>query len=187
MKFIATLILLASAFAAHTADVLGPRDKGLIESAFNGDVAEVEVLLDKGASIDATDPKGRTALIWAAANGHVAVVEFLHAKGADVNAQDTDGQTALMYATRGSDIPTVEFLLKHGAEVNAQSSKRGFTALTIAAGVGNVELVHLLLDHGADRNLAESDGNTAVDRARQNGHPAVATLLQDSPVPASDD
>lgn len=186
MKIITSLFLIGTAFAANSAEVLGPRDKALIESAFNGDLAEVEVLLDKGASIEATDPKDRTALIWAAANGHAAVVELLHAKGADINAQDIDGQTALMYATRRADTPTVEFLLKHGAEVNAQSSKRGFTALIIAAGVGDVGLVRLLLDHGADRNRAENDGNTAVDRARQNGHSAVVTLLEGSPIPASD-
>ena len=189
MKNLTILITLlwtvSTPVAAQAPNYLEPRDKALIQNAFDGELAEVRGLVAKGASIEATDSKGRTAFIWAAANGHTSVVEFLHDEGVDINGKDSDGQTALMYATKRSFTPTMEFLLENGAEVNAQSSKRGITALIIAAAVGDENLVRLLLDHGADKTLAENDGSTALDRARQNGHSAVVKVLEDPPAPAS--
>lgn len=185
-NFALSIVLLwtvSFAFAAQHPGSLSPRDKALIESAFKGELADTQVLVEKGASIEAVDSKGRTALMWAAANGHTSVVEFLHGKGADINAQDSDGQTALMYATTRLSTATVQFLLKNGADVNVQSKKQGFTALIIAASGGDEKLVRLLLEYGADRNLAEHDGSTATDRARQGDHAAVVKLLEDPPAP----
>lgn len=162
------------------------RDKALIQSAFDGDLARVQGLVAKGASVEATGPKNRTALLWAAANGHTAIVEVLHNAGADIDAKDSNGQTPLMFAVKGSHLDTIEYLLKNGADVNARSIKQGFTALTTAAAIGNVSVVRLLLEHGAEKGIAERDGNTALDRARQYGHPDVAALLDDEPTPAGE-
>lgn len=161
------------------------RDKALIQSAFDGDLAKVQALLKKGASVDATAPKNRTALIWAATNGHTAVVQALCDAGANVNVQDGDGHTALMFAVKGSHLATAEFLLENGADVNIQSKKQRISALIVAAAIGNIEVVQLLLDHGADTDLAEIDGSTALDRARQYGHPAVVALLESTSDSAS--
>lgn len=183
---VALLLTANSALAGDSAKSLSPVDKALIQFAFSGDLTDARAARSKGASVEATDSKGRTALMWAAANGHTPVVEFLLGEGADINAVDSDNQTALMYATTGSFVPTVEFLLANGAEVNFQSKKGRFTALTIAASGGNLEIVQLLLEHGADKSLAEGSGSTPLDRARQNGHSAVVALLQELPAPESD-
>ena len=192
MKILTILITLlctiGTTIAAEEPISPGPsdeRDKALIQSSFDGDLAKVQGLVKKGASIEATGAKNRTALMWAAANGHTSVVEYLYGNGADINAKGSDGQTALMYATKISSAPTMGFLLKNGAEVNVQSRKRGITALIIAAAIGDVKLVRLLLDHGADRDLAQKDGSMAVDWARRNGHSEVVALLEDQPAPAS--
>ena len=100
-------INIALAAQAQAPDSLGPTEKALIDSAFNGQLADVQASVKKGASIEATDSKNRTALIWAAAKGHTSVVEFLHEEGADINAKDSDGQTALMYVTKKSSAPTI--------------------------------------------------------------------------------
>ena len=192
MKILTILItlLFTVSISAAADDPIAPvqsdeRDKALVQSAFDGELAKVQGLVKKGASVDATGPKSRTALMWAAANGHTPVVEFLLGQGADINAMDSDGQTALMYATTRSFAPTVDFLLANGASVNVQSKKSKFTALIIAASGGNVEIVRLLLEHGADTCLAESDGDTPLDRARQYGHSAVVALLEESSAPAN--
>jgi ankyrin repeat protein len=39
-------------------------------------------------------------------------------------------------------------------------------------------IVQYLLDRGADRTLTDSDGKSALDFARENGHQAVVDLLQ---------
>jgi ankyrin repeat protein len=150
----------------------------LVQRAFDGDLEAVQRLVEKGASVESSGPKKRTALIWAAMNGHEPVVAFLHGAGADVNAKDKGGQTALMFAVKGSHVETARYLLENNAEVDARSSKQGMTALIIAAAVGNMDIVQLLLQHGADIELAEKSGATALDRARQFENQAVAELLE---------
>ena len=180
--FFAVIFTFGAAFAAQDPGSPPPneeRDKALLQSAFDGDLASVQALLKKGASVEATAPKKRTALMWAATNGHTAVVEALHKAGADVNARDSDRQTALMFATKRAHKETVEYLLRNGADVSLKSGKQGFTALILAATVGDAELIKLLLDNGADKTVTDKFGNTAADRARQFGNDAVVPLLLD--------
>ena len=159
-----------------------PATKALIQNAYNGDMAKVQISVKKGAAVDAVDANKRTALMWAAFRGHTAIVEYLYNQGANINARDSDGQTALMYATSSSHPQTVEFLIKNGAEVNAQSWKEGFTALITAAAMGDMQVVRLLLDNGADPDLKAKDGDTAASTARQYHQQAVVDLLESRPV-----
>ena len=53
------------------------RDAALIEAAGRGDVAAVRALLRQGASVAATDGRGRTALIAAAYGDHLEVGRLL--------------------------------------------------------------------------------------------------------------
>ena len=177
--FLSFLMTLNASAAAQSYESMSEADKALVQSAFDGQLAKVQVLVEKGAAVDAVGGKDRTALMWAAANGHTEVVKYLHSKGADINAKDGDNQTALMLATRRSYVPTVEFLLENGAEVNVQSFKQQISALMIAAAVGSETIVQMLLDHGADKSLVGLGGWTALDRARQFEHPAVVVLLED--------
>jgi ankyrin repeat protein len=163
---------------------LSSKEKALIQSAYDGKLAEVEVLVAKGVSVNLADKKKRTPLMLAAYNGHTSVVEFLYGKGADINAKDSGGQTALFYTSKRSFNETTEFLLKNGAEVNVQSKKKGITALMIAAALGNVKMVRLLLDNGADPALHDNFGATAEVIAQKKGHTAVVDLLAIPPAPA---
>ena len=161
-------------------------DKAFIQGAYDGNLEEVRVLVDKGVDVNLRDQKKRTPLILAAYNGHTPVVDFLVGKGADVNARDGDGQTALMYASKRSFNETAALLLDKGAEVNTQSKKRGINALMLAAVAGNEELVRMLLDHGADADLKDIFGRTAKILAEKKGNSAVVDLLTDRPTRESD-
>ena len=55
----------------------------------------VDVLLTHGAALDATDNRGRTALMIAAALGDGSTVALLLQRGADRTLKDKDGKTAL--------------------------------------------------------------------------------------------
>jgi len=71
-----------------------------------------ELLLAKGANINAKSNDGFTPLYEAAYAGHEDVAELLLAKGADVNAKVNDGKTPLQVAK-----PEVADLLRaHGAK-----------------------------------------------------------------------
>jgi uncharacterized protein len=77
-------------------------------------VAVVELLIERGAAINAADNRGRTALMIAAERGDAGVVEILLMRGADRDLRDRAGKTALDLAgnaavrerlTGRSDVP----------------------------------------------------------------------------------
>jgi ankyrin repeat protein len=55
----------------------------------------INLLLGRGAQIDAADDRGRTALMTAAELGHAEVVGMLVGRGADRTVRDKSGKTAL--------------------------------------------------------------------------------------------
>jgi uncharacterized protein len=59
----------------------------------------IALLLERGATIDAVDNRGRTALMIAAELGDAATVEALLKRGADAGKRDKQGKTALDLAT----------------------------------------------------------------------------------------
>src|SRR5207245_5771861 len=96
----------------------------------------VELLLAKGADVNARAARGQTALMWAVAQKHPEVVKVLLAHGADVQARSDvwsevmavpphgypdynraiphGGDTALLFAARGGDPPSARLLVAAG-------------------------------------------------------------------------
>ena len=72
----------------------------------------VQMLLAKGADVNAKDYDGITALMLASDQGIKEYVQVLLANGADVNARDNEGKTALAHASR----EVIELLRKAGAK-----------------------------------------------------------------------
>eukprot|EP00756_Hemistasia_phaeocysticola_P029205 Hpha_TRINITY_DN16216_c1_g1::TRINITY_DN16216_c1_g1_i24::g.12765::m.12765 len=73
-----------------------------MKAASWGHTATVQLLLDKGAWVEAESRGGRTALMCAAMYGYTATVQVLLDKGARVEAKDNDGGTPLDYARMNS-------------------------------------------------------------------------------------
>jgi hypothetical protein len=124
-----------------------------------------------------------TALHMAAMRGRLPTLLALLATGAgmaDVNARFDAGDTPLhMACSAGSaaHVACATALLDAGAEVDA-TDEDGITPLSLAAYEGSKELVQLLLVRGANSLLADADGRTPYDKARQMSHGFVAALLQ---------
>lgn len=77
-----------------------PLERDLIEAVKKGRVEIVHAFLAKGASADARDEKGGTALHWAVARRRLDVIELLLTHGADARVQDAAGCGALELAER---------------------------------------------------------------------------------------
>lgn len=143
----------------------------------SGDANELRAALDHGASANAIDARGNTALMWSAIYGNVETLQLLLDRGANVNATNSAGATALMRAA--TDTRKTALLLEHGANANARSAS-GKTALMIAARTANShEAVEALLRHGADANSASSFGATPLMAAAAGGDAKSVQLLLD--------
>ncbi|MCX6992386.1 MAG: ankyrin repeat domain-containing protein [Kiritimatiellaeota bacterium] len=92
------------------------------EAAKQGNLADVQQHLQRGADINAKDKDGYTPLMAAAINGNLDVVKVLVDKGADVNARAEDGNTALELAKVNRHPDVVEFLKQHGAKEPTSTS-----------------------------------------------------------------
>lgn len=78
----------------------------------------------------------------------------------------------------GGDLEAAALLAASGVDLDAE--KMGFTALHVAARMGQTELAELWLAHGADPGARTRDESAAtpLDLARQQGHAALAALLE---------
>lgn len=85
-------------------------DRDLIEGIKKGHVAIVHAFLAKGASPDARDPKGGTALHWAVGSGRAEIVALLLKSGADRQAVDGSGQTPADVARRKGRLALAEMI-----------------------------------------------------------------------------
>jgi cytohesin len=72
-----------------------------------------QMLLERGAVIDARDSRGRTSLHRAVGEGKIRFARLLLEHGADANAQDKSGETPSQY-TMQQEI--LELLSEYGAE-----------------------------------------------------------------------
>jgi ankyrin repeat protein len=62
-----------------------PKGKALIDAACDGDIAQVQMLIQEGVDVDTKDPNRLTALHYAAIRGHEELCKFLIEQGADTH------------------------------------------------------------------------------------------------------
>jgi uncharacterized protein len=159
-----------------------------------GSLETVKMLLAAGASINAKDRGGGTALMRAQISSkypgyNPAIVKELLAAGASVEAADEYGNTALILAAQADLSESVEMLLAAGARVDAKE-KRGETALILAfnsqyyakenSGIHpSSATVKALLAAGANVHDVSVSGQAPLFlAARANSLEAVMLLLQ---------
>ena len=147
----------------------------LHRAAGQGNKDVVELLLSKGAQVDAKGNLGRTPLFAAAGSwGNKDVVELLLSRGAEVNAKDNSGRTPLFEAAGSwNRKDVVELLLSKGAQVNAKDDW-GETALFMAS---SKDVAELFLARGLDVNAKGSYGRTPLHIAASAGRKDVVELL----------
>ncbi len=149
----------------------------LFEAAEKGLTDDVKTLLSEGASVEARDRFGNTALLLAALSGKYHTVQALIDAGSVVNHQNLIGSTAVYRAAKGGRKRAVKALLAAGADINLPN-KKSLTPIIAAAYSGNVRLVKLFLEKGADPTVIDTYGKSAVVYAAGRGfHSIVATLL----------
>jgi len=132
----------------------------LYHAAERGCIYTAELLITRGADVDAEDSDEKP-LIVAAESGHIEMVELLISKGANVNINDRVGDTPLTAAAKDGCFTVVERLLDNGADVNWRTSY-GESPLILAASNAYLDIIQLLVSKGADIHVWESHGWTAL-------------------------
>jgi ankyrin repeat protein len=98
----------------------------LLTAAFWGRFEIAELLIDRGANVNAKAKEGVVPLHEAARMGHVKLARLLLAHGADVNAKDDKGTTPLDWAGLHEGRPEVtKLLLEHGGVRSQTNSSPG--------------------------------------------------------------
>jgi len=126
-------------------DAKGNRGGVLHEAARWGHKEIAELLIAKGADVNAKTKYGTTPLHTASDSGYKEIAELLIAKGADVNAKDEGGGTPLYSAAQDGHTEVAELLIAEGADVNAKNDD-GRTPLDWAE--DEPETADLLRKHG---------------------------------------
>lgn len=154
-------VVKATALLKSGADCNASNDEGaslLMLAAGAGHFAMVEMLIEAGAKVDATDARGWTPLMKALFNyelnrGFPDVVSALIDAGADIEHQVSYGTRPLMIAAGYGEAGVVDVLLAAGADTGAMN-EGGRTARTIAETKDYVEVVNQLHMH----DLRNTDG-----------------------------
>lgn len=124
----------------------------------------LELLVNRGANINATSKSGNCALYAAVNNGNVNMARYLLDHGAKV-------KRSLFIAVDNGNLEMCKLLIERGADVNIRDAKSE-NVLIIASGKGNLEIVKLLVHSGANSKLKE-----ATEEAKRAGHDDIVVFL----------
>ncbi|KAI1274719.1 ankyrin repeat-containing domain protein [Xylaria sp. FL0933] len=147
----------------------------------------VELLLEKGANINAQGGVYGNALQAACYHGGYEVVELLIRNGADINVQggvygnalqaaSTDKNNRALAACCCGGHKVVKLLVKNSVDINAQGGKYG-SALQAACYYGGYKVVELLIRNGADINTQGGKYGSALQASCCCGGYKVVELL----------
>ncbi|WP_165244735.1 ankyrin repeat domain-containing protein [Paludisphaera soli] len=132
-------------------------------ACLRGDLAMVDLFLDRGADADEESDIWERPLTTAAKQGHLELVRRLLDYGADIDVVDTYGLSALSHASVRGDRPLYDLLTARGAKI------RMFDALN----EGDLILFESLLDEKL-KELAKDDGH--VDHIKRWCGPRLAAF-----------
>ncbi|XP_063919125.1 ankyrin repeat domain-containing protein 12 isoform X2 [Zophobas morio] len=151
----------------------------LLWGASAGSAKAVLALIRAGATVEASDKDGLTALHCAASRGHTDCIDsLLTLCGASPDVIDSNGCTALHYAVTLGHADATALLLAHGADPNRQDRK-GRTPAHCGCAKGQFETVKMIGAHGANLWLRNARGDLPLHEAAASGRRDLVRWLLD--------
>ncbi|XP_021432948.2 ankyrin repeat and SOCS box protein 13 isoform X1 [Oncorhynchus mykiss] len=147
------------------------------EAASEGHAAQLQQLIQRGASVNIVAVDSITPLHEACERGQTQCVRLLLDAGAQVDARNTDGSTPLCDACSVGSFDCVRMLLEHGANVNPTLSSRTTSPLHKACMGGNADVVKIMIAKGASLEAYDLYYGTPLHVACANDHTACVKAL----------
>lgn len=144
-------------------------------------LAMVELMIQEGCDIDATDDHGWNALHFASYHGHYQLIERLFASGVYAMATTSRNETSFLLAVKRSHFPVVERLLRsdNNSSLVGAEDERGQEPVHHAVRAGSLAIFNMLMSNRGKINLENSFGWQPLHIATAYGHLAlVERLLQ---------
>ncbi len=145
-------------------------------------IAAAKALIEAGADVNAKDRIDDSPYLYAGARGLNEILRLTLAHGADLKSTNRYGGTALIPAAERGHVETVRTLIEAGVAPD-HVNRLGWTALLEAiilgdGGPSHEAIVAALLAAGADPELADGQGITPLQHARQRGYAGMARQLE---------
>ena len=138
-------------------------------AAFLGNVDALKMLVENGADVRGSDPRGYTPLHFAvecnsvgASEASCEAITALLLHGAEVDAANKKGETPLVMAVEMGKLALVDALVAGGADVNRRNVVDDKAPLDVAAFIGNLGVLKALLGYGSRAKSVDSVGATAL-------------------------
>ncbi|XP_072520453.1 death-associated protein kinase 1 isoform X3 [Salminus brasiliensis] len=160
-------------------DINQPNKHGtppLLIAAGCGNVQIIDVLMRKGAEIQALDKSGANAIYYASRHGHVETLKYLHEKKCPLDIQDKSGETALHVAARYGNVDVVQYLCSIHANPDLTDREQE-TPLHCAAWHGYSAVARALCEVGCDVNARNREGESSLLTASARGFRDIVECL----------
>lgn len=154
----------------------------LLIAATNDHVAVADVLVAMGADPNALDDRHDTPWLVTGVTGSVKMLEALLPGKPDMTIVNRYGGVSVIPASERGHVDYVRRVVETGIDVN-HVNNLGWTAMLEAVILGDggrahQEIVQILLGAGADPNIADHDGKTALDHARNSGYEEIVAIIE---------
>jgi ankyrin repeat protein len=159
----------------------GERRTALLLATHGNRIKAAKALIEAGADVNAKDTINDSPYLYAGARGHLEILRMTLAHGADLKSTNRYGGTALIPAAERGHVETVRTLIAAGVDVD-HVNNLGWTALIEAivlsdGGERHQQIVQALVDAKANVNLADRDGVTPLQLARDRGYKEIEQIL----------
>jgi len=158
----------------------------LLFAVQHNDLALALELIQNGADINAQALNQDTPWLLAGALGRTEMLAaMLETAKVDYAIRNRYGGNALIPACERGHVDTVRLLLERSKIDVNHINNLGWTGLLEAVilsdgGPRHVEIVRLLVAAGADPNIADKEGVTPLQHARDRSYDAIAALIKDA-------
>ena len=162
------------------------KQSALLLAVQRGDRDLALYLIGQGADINTETMNHDTPWLLAGALGRTDMLEAMLDTGkVDYGKRNRYGGNALIPACERGHVETVRLLLRRSKIDVNHVNNLGWTALLEAVilsdgGPRHIEIVKLLLAAGADPTIADKDGVTPLQHARDRRYDAIAAMIKDA-------